>query len=345
MKLSVCMIVKDEEKTIARILKCAKKISDEIIIVDTGSNDKTKQIAKKFTNKIYDFAWIDDFAVARNFSFSKATGTHIMWLDADDYIDDKNIKKIIQLKQKDDDFDFCMCKYKLNQNFEYYRERIIKNSPNFVWQGFIHEAIAPCGKIIYSDITIEHIKQKQSNPKRNLKIYKKHLKNGEIFDARATYYFAKEFFYNGYYHSAIIWLKKFLKFENKFAPNVLDAYLTISKCYFYKKQYKKSINNLLYFLKNNQPNAEMCCLLAKCFLMQNLQKNAVFWYKTALNCNYDIKSGEFCDNSFCTITPALELCVLHYNLGDFEKAKQYHMLAKSFCPNHPSVVYNKKFFE
>ena len=67
------MIVKNEEKVLARCLDSIRGFVDEIIIVDTGSDDDTKRIARKYTDKVYDFEWIDDFAAARNYSFSKAT--------------------------------------------------------------------------------------------------------------------------------------------------------------------------------------------------------------------------------------------------------------------------------
>ena len=73
MKISVCLIVKDEELVIERCLCCVQKFADEIIVVDTGSKDRTKELAKKFTDKVFDFEWDDDFSKARNFSFSKAT--------------------------------------------------------------------------------------------------------------------------------------------------------------------------------------------------------------------------------------------------------------------------------
>ena len=66
------MIVKNEEKLLARCLDSVAGLMDEIIIVDTGSSDKTKEIAARYTDKIYDFEWIDDFSAARNFAFSKA---------------------------------------------------------------------------------------------------------------------------------------------------------------------------------------------------------------------------------------------------------------------------------
>ncbi len=70
--ISLCMIVRDEEDTIGRCLDAVEKIVDEIIIVDTGSIDRTKEIVAQYTSNIYDFPWINDFAAARNFSFSKS---------------------------------------------------------------------------------------------------------------------------------------------------------------------------------------------------------------------------------------------------------------------------------
>ena len=106
MNLSLCMIVKNEEKTIGRCLAGVAEACDEIIIVDTGSTDKTKEIAGKYTDKIYDFAWNDDFSAARNFSFSKATGDFILWLDADDVLTFEELEKFIDFKktlsEKDD---------------------------------------------------------------------------------------------------------------------------------------------------------------------------------------------------------------------------------------------------
>lgn len=184
--LSLCMIVKDEEQTIERILNCAKQFCDEIIIIDTGSKDNTKSICKKFTNFVYDFDWQDDFAKARNYSFSFATKDYIIWLDADDYITEENIAKILTLKNSNEYADFFMLKYVMGfentyPTFEFYRERIIKNTKNIKWEGFIHEAISPYGKIIYKDIQIEHRKEKENPPKRNLKIFRNAIKKKQNF--------------------------------------------------------------------------------------------------------------------------------------------------------------------
>ncbi|MGF9915647.1 glycosyltransferase [Paenibacillus ehimensis] len=84
--LSLCMIVKDEEKTLRRCLDSVKGLVDEIIVVDTGSTDKTVEIASEFTDHVYLFQWINDFAAAKNEAISKSTAKWILVLDADEYV-------------------------------------------------------------------------------------------------------------------------------------------------------------------------------------------------------------------------------------------------------------------
>lgn len=84
--ISLCLIAKNEEEVIGRCIESVIDIIDEIIVVDTGSTDKTIEVAEKYGAKIYNFTWIDDFAAARNYSFSKASKEYIFWLDADDIL-------------------------------------------------------------------------------------------------------------------------------------------------------------------------------------------------------------------------------------------------------------------
>jgi glycosyltransferase involved in cell wall biosynthesis len=85
--LSLCMIVKNEEKHLKKCLESVYQLVDEIIIVDTGSTDKTKEIAYNYTSNIIDFQWQQDFSAARNTSIQNAKGTWIIYLDADEFID------------------------------------------------------------------------------------------------------------------------------------------------------------------------------------------------------------------------------------------------------------------
>src|SRR4029450_5445578 len=81
---------KNEEANLPDCLRSVADLVDEIIIVDTGSTDRTKEVAKQFGAQVFDFPWIDNFAAARNESLSHATCPWILWLDADDRIDEAN---------------------------------------------------------------------------------------------------------------------------------------------------------------------------------------------------------------------------------------------------------------
>jgi glycosyltransferase involved in cell wall biosynthesis len=95
------MIVKDEEETIARALMSVKPVVSEMIVIDTGSTDRTKDIAEKLGAKVYDFQWTDSFSDARNFSLSKATGDWILVLDADEVISTRDYGKLKALIRQD----------------------------------------------------------------------------------------------------------------------------------------------------------------------------------------------------------------------------------------------------
>lgn len=95
--ISVCIITKNEEKNIEKCLAPLAPYNFEIIVVDTGSTDRTKEIAQKYTDKIYDFEWIDDFSAARNFSLKKASHNYVLVLDSDEFLTDIDIEGVYQV--------------------------------------------------------------------------------------------------------------------------------------------------------------------------------------------------------------------------------------------------------
>lgn len=97
--LAVCMIVKDEEQRLPLILSDIQGLWDELIIVDTGSSDRTIEIAQKFGARVFSQPWTDDFSAARNRSKDEATAAWIMWLDADDRMDPVQVKQLQSLKK------------------------------------------------------------------------------------------------------------------------------------------------------------------------------------------------------------------------------------------------------
>lgn len=342
------MIVKNEQSVLARCLDCLKQFADEIIIVDTGSSDKTKEIASIYTDKLYDYAWCDDFSKARNYSFSKATMDYVMWLDADDIIEYTEIEKINQLKLNMV-ADTYMLKYATSfdefgkPSFVFERERILRRDKMACWNGFVHEVIVPFGRIEHLDITIQHRKIAIHYTKRNLNLFRKALRRGVKFNAREQYYYARELFYWGYYKKCKTQLNKFFKMKHKFLPNTIDAILIMSKCCERLNDFEGA-KKWLYEGLNIMPNAEIVCELARLYAMEGKIETSIYFYKSALNISKPTLQGMFVREEYYYLIPLLELVALCYNNGDINLAKYYHIKAKQIEPNNSKVIFNDKFF-
>ena len=204
MTISVCMIVKNEEKNLADCLDCLKEIADEIVIVDTGSTDATKAIASQYTDKVYDFEWINDFAAARNFAFSKATMDYIYSADADERLDEENRKRFLALKEAlIPEIEIVQMYYcnQLENNTIYsfdkeYRPKLYKRVRQFIWQERIHEAVAIEPVVFDSDVEIIH-KPSAGHGSRDLKVFASMVESGEILSKRLREIYAKELYIAG----------------------------------------------------------------------------------------------------------------------------------------------------
>ncbi len=201
------MIVKNEEKWLEQCLNSIKNLADEIVIVDTGSFDKTKEIARKFTDKVFDFEWIWDFSVARNFAIAKTSSDWILSLDADESISEKDLKKIREMIKIDEanayhliwrDYnnDVGIVGWKsskediypeskiANGYIENYVLRLFQNSKGYEFEGKIHETLQNSiekrgGKIFLSDVVIHHygnLKEKNEILKKK-EVYSKMLRD------------------------------------------------------------------------------------------------------------------------------------------------------------------------
>lgn len=349
--LSLCMIVKNEEDVLARCLTCIKEIADEIIIIDTGSTDKTKEIAAQFTDKLYDFPWCNDFAKARNYSFSKATMDYIMWLDADDILTHMDQDLLKNLKNTlSPDIDMVMIKYDVdfdrqdNPTFSYYRERIFKRSMNYQWIGEIHEVIPKRGNVIHQEISIRHKKLKANEPGRNLNIFETMIKDNKKLDPRQQYYYARELLYNQRYDEAIQRFLQFLEERNGWIENSISACKDLAMCYYIKGEPIKALESLLKSLTFDEPRAEICCEIGKDFFNKGQFETAIFWYRTASFCKLDEKSGAFCQVDCYGYIPFIQMCVCYDRLGDKKKAMEYNEKAGRIKPEDSSYLFNKDYF-
>lgn len=346
--ISLCMIVKNEEDVLERCLKSMSPVADEIIIVDTGSTDTTKDIALRYTPHVFDFPWIDDFSKARNFAFSKATQQYCMWVDADDILTPSDQARLKTLKDTSEPtVDIFMLKYDIafdeenHPTFSYYRERIIKNDGSFFWEGVVHEAITPRGIIEYKEIAIQHRKLRPSNSDRNLRILEKqpHL------SPREQYYYGRELYYHERYEDAIHVFNRFLNEKQGWIENNIDACKIRGLCYQKLGLIEEELNSYLQSLSFDVPRGELCCAIGNHFFQKQQYKQAIYWYQSATTLEIDETSGAFIEKDYYDFIPYLQLCVCFDKLGDKESAKNYNDLAAFLKPNHPSVLHNKKYFQ
>ena len=350
--ISLCMIVRNEEKVLGRCLDSAKDIADEIIIVDTGSTDGTKEIARRYGAKISDQKWQDDFSLARNFSFSKATMDYCMWLDADDIIREEEAAKLIHWKaDTDGSVDILMLRYvagfdeKSNPTLVYYRERIVKNKRGFLWQGRVHEAIEMRGRVEYLDCEIEHHSIKTEYSRRNLSIYKAMEKKVETFSARDRFYYGRELFYHREYGEAVDNFLKFLSLSEGFVENQVEACRLAAKCCYEMKKDGTALEFLYRGLTYRQPSSELCCDIGQHFFDRRRWEQAEFWYRNALQVPERMKEGAFTETDCYGYIPCVQLSVCWYWMGDLKKALKYHRLAGKYKPYGAAFLRNQQYFE
>ena len=349
--ISLCVIVKNEEEVISRCLNSVKDIADEIIIVDTGSIDNTKEIIKDFTANLYDFEWVDDFSAARNFSYSKASMDYILWLDADDIILEEDRVKLKQLKENlDPTVDIVMMKYNTgfdangNTTFSYFRERLSKRINNYLWYEPVHEYLELRGKILNVDISITHLKNKPSSQERNIGIYEKILIENKEITPRGLYYFARELKDIGRYDDSIEYFLKFLDSEEGWIEDNIAACVELSKCYSIKNDSINSLKAMLRSFEYDTPRAEICCQLGYYYKNKSNYDNAIFWFELATKLTMHEDSWGFIDHDSWGYTPCIELSVCYDKLGKIEQAIKYNNMAAEFKPNDPSVLHNQEYF-
>lgn len=258
MKLSVSMIVKNEESCLATCLRSVVG-ADELVVVDTGSTDRTREIAAEFGAKLFDFPWIDDFAAARNFSLSKCTGDFVLILDADEALEYGGIAKVRAAIERAGDFktigvkcisasDHMKTVWKINRQGilvghseqlqgpiptehgnVHWQPRIFKRCPYVFWKGAIHNYLSvvednPSDVVIRYGYSEAHKK----DPDRSLRILMKVLEENPSA-VRETYYLAREYWYRRDYESAVKWYTDYLK-RAQWAPEMADGWLMLARC-------------------------------------------------------------------------------------------------------------------
>lgn len=285
--VSLCMIVKNEERILARCLDSIADLADEIIIVDTGSTDATRQIAVKYTDKIYDFTWIGDFAAARNYAFSKAGMDYIYSADADEVLDAKNRDAFRLLKETLlPEIDIVQMYYtnQLSHGtiYNYDRElrpKLFKRLRTFQWQGAIHEQVNLEPVIYDSEIEIRHLPE-NNHKDRDLAAFERQTARGERLDKRLHNIYAKELFISGEdkdFAAAREFFRQSCQDVERSGDEIKEAACVAARA----ARICGDVEDFLkYALKVIACDgcAEICCELGEYFLQKQDIDEAVIWF-------------------------------------------------------------------
>jgi glycosyltransferase involved in cell wall biosynthesis len=199
--VSLCMIVRDEEANLPECLRSVEGLFNEIIVVDTGSRDGTRDVARQYGARVFEFPWVDSFGAARNQSLRYATCKWLMWLDADDRIDAENRKRLSRLfagLQDERDAYSITVRSVLDADQSTFRlldqVRIFRNLPAICWDYRIHEQILPAvnragGNVRWTDVVVQHVGYQNADVRRrklerNLRLLQ--LDDGERADDSFT---------------------------------------------------------------------------------------------------------------------------------------------------------------
>ncbi len=293
--LSLCMIVKNEENNIGECLKSVHGLSDEIIITDTGSSDKTVEIAKSFNAKIEHFEWVKDFSAARNYSISKATSRWVIWLDADDRVPQKTVVELRRkLSQENPNkvFSLVVCNSadagKTGTKFS--QIRVFPNKEQIKFEGRIHEQIIPSIRKlglpeVKLDLEIFHtgyedpasLKEKQL---RNLEIFREQFPGEKGMNSLDMFHYGTSYEIIGDYENALKWMRESLSNAKKqrydellvLIPNDIARILENKGCL------QEALESIELSLKENPQFEPAISRKAQILNKLGLQEDAVKWF-------------------------------------------------------------------
>jgi glycosyltransferase involved in cell wall biosynthesis len=349
--VSLCIIVRNEEKVLEKCLSSIVDIADEIIIVDTGSTDRTVEIAKKFVDKVHHFHWIDDFAAARNYAESIVTCKYIFRFDADCTLQNGDMAKLLDLKKKN--FDGAdLVKFNFIEHFETLDNGKIKplfeestvylhKNKKFRWQAPIHEFLVLINSKlqpkIYSDssILILHHREEANKPwrtKQNLDILKKSVSIKDQNYTRMLRFYARDLYFDGQYKESVKQFQKLLecKIESEVKAYAIDK---IYFALFYSNRHDR-IPEFEYLIDN--PKNPVLILLAAdvaCLSDPIKAKQAYLQYIQ----NPFVKSQFEFDIERFNVHPYIQLGKILIHQKNFDEAKKYLNIAISEKPNKDNV--------
>jgi tetratricopeptide (TPR) repeat protein len=260
--VSLALIVRNAERTLPRCLASVDGAVDEIVVVDTGSTDGTKAVARRYTDRVLDCAWHDDFGAARQFAFDQARGDWVGWLDADDVVTGgEHIRPLCAAAAQEVGAFYwryvCARDAWGNVACEFWRERLVRNDGSFRWAGRIHEALVPrraCATARTPEIVVEHHpepERAEEKLRRNLAILEaERAAAGDDVPARLLFYLGRDYRSAGDYQRALGAFRQCLR-RSEWADERYLAQTYVADVYRTQQRYQQALAADLHALRLN----------------------------------------------------------------------------------------------
>lgn len=355
--VSLCMICKNEENNLPILLDQVCDVLEEVIIVDTGSTDKTLDIIKQkqliYKNlRLEHFTWVDDFSAARNYSFSFATQCFNMFLDCDDQIDPAALKHFKDNILEDPNVDCWMLDYIYSQYPDgspqtiLGRERFMRRSLNPKFMGAIHETcdISNMRQRHYTDLKVIHNRAgKVIDHGRNLRILKvEYQKNPN--DPRTAYYYGKELFdhINPKCEEVLL---HYLTLPGRYYDDEVNCRSRIAKHFLAQKKHGEAIRmaNEIYHLDGSRKRVEFFWTYGAVEQDLGNFEMAIDWYKRCLV--EPPGPPRVLALEYFTWNPLRRISECYTALGRHTEAREFAQRVKRILPgDHGTEVWFKEKF-
>ena len=325
--------MKNEEENIPRLLKSVEGCFDQIVLVDTGSTDKSVEVAKSLGVQVEYFKWVDDFSAARNYSFSFSKSEFTMWLDLDDVLFNRegfiNFRDTVMHMA-----DYWVAAYHYGSDgngkvtCSFSRERIVRTNKNYRWKYFVHEGIIPTTECRMQFTQVWAVTHKRTaedivkDKSRNLALFESRV---DQLDSRELYYYGKELFENNRAADAIQYFSKGLKDPNLQMHDRILAMQYLAQCYINCNQNEQAMQICMQGSLLIPNRAEFYTMLADCYIRQNKLIDAIPHLGAAKYCTLPTNNSPtaiFHSEEAYTVIPRLNLAKIYAQIGDFEKAEK-----------------------
>ncbi len=351
------MIVKNEAALLGQLLEEAKAVCDELVVVDTGSTDDTRSVAEQHGAKIFDFAWTDDFAAARNFALEQCTGQWMLWLDADDRLPPAARKGFVQLKQelaRRSEVSVVMVPYRVafaaddpaHCTFSYERERVVRLGPGVRWAGAIHEVVVAAGgrTIRWPEAWVEHRpppERAESKVGRNLRILEKAYGEGDR-TSRTLFYFGNELREHRRFQEALDVYRQYLEHTDVVDWERYSALLHVSECLGALERHDDKLGALLDAVRLDSTRAEAFVRLGLHHYERRQWPQAAPFFAAATQATRPAEG--FIDEAHYSWVPWDYLSICFSELGRYQEAMDATLRALRTTNDRKRLFANMEFY-